>query len=78
MLGKRVTMVACHALTAYGSASVLMFCSAVTLLVPVSMNMEAVKEECQLLFDGQPSFITLLDRIEQEPKAVRLEEVNSF
>lgn len=54
----------------------LMFCSAVTLLVPLSMDTKARKEECQLSFDGRPSFITLLDRIEQEPTAVNLEEVN--
>lgn len=55
---------------------VLMFCSAVTLLVPLSMDTKARKEECQLSFDGRPSFITLLDRIEQEPTTVNLEEVN--
>ena len=53
-----------------------MFCSAVTLLVPLSMDTKARKEECQLSFDGRPSFITLLDRIEQEPTAVNLEEVD--
>lgn len=55
---------------------VLRFCSAVTLLVPLSMDTKAVKEECQLSFDGRPSFITLLDRIEQEPTKVKLGEVN--
>ena len=57
-------------------SSVLMFCSAVTLLVPLSMDTKAVDEECQLSFDGRPSFITLLDRIEQEPTAVKLGKVN--
>ena len=40
------------------------------------MNAKAKKEECQLSFDGRPSFITLLDRIEQEPTKVNLGEVN--
>ena len=40
------------------------------------MDAKAVEEECQLSFDGRPSFITLLDRIEQEPTAVKLVEVN--
>ena len=39
------------------------------------MDAKAVKVECQLSFDGRPTFITLLDRIEQEPTAVKLEEV---
>ena len=40
------------------------------------MDTKAVKDECQLSFDGRPSFITLLDCIEQEPTAVKLGEVN--
>ena len=53
-----------------------MTCSAVSLLVPLSMEKKAPKEECQLSFDRPPSYLALLDRIEQEPTALKLEQVN--
>ncbi len=53
-----------------------MTCSAVSLLVQLSMDKKAAKEEYQLSFDGHPAFRDLLDCIEQEPTAVKLEKVN--
>lgn len=50
--------------------------SAVSLLVPFSMENKAPKEECQLSFDRLPSYLALLDGIEQEPTALKLEQVN--
>lgn len=52
-----------------------MTCSAVSLLVPFSMENKAPKEECQLSFDRPPLYLALLDRIEQEPTALKLEQV---
>ncbi|KAL3163153.1 hypothetical protein ABBQ32_009563 [Trebouxia sp. C0010 RCD-2024] len=48
----------------------------VSLLVPFSMENKAPKEECQLSFDRPPSYLALLDSIEQEPTALKLEQVN--
>ena len=53
-----------------------MTCSAVSLLVPFSMENKAPKEEYQLSFDRPPSYLALLDSIEQEPTALKLEQVN--
>ena len=55
-----------------------MTCSAVSLLVPLSMEKKSPKEEIQLTFDWPPSYLALLDRIEQEPKptAFKLAQVN--
>ncbi|KAL3140352.1 hypothetical protein ABBQ38_004616 [Trebouxia sp. C0009 RCD-2024] len=47
----------------------------VSLLVPFSMENKAPKEECQLSFDRPPLYLALLDRIEQEPTALKLEQV---
>ena len=40
------------------------------------MENKAPKEECQLSFDRPPSYLALLDSIEQEPTALKLEQVN--
>lgn len=40
------------------------------------MENKAPKEECQLSFDRLPSYLALLDGIEQEPTALKLEQVN--
>ena len=53
-----------------------MTCSAVSLLVPFSMENKAPKEERQLSFDRPPSYLALLDSIEQKPTALKLEQVN--
>ena len=53
-----------------------MTCSAVSLLVPFSMEKKLPKEEFQLSFDGPPSHLALLDSIEQEPTALKLAQVN--
>lgn len=44
--------------------------------MPVSMKKKAPKEESQLSFDRPPSYLALLDRVEQEPTALKLEQVN--
>ncbi|KAL0047698.1 hypothetical protein WJX82_009730 [Trebouxia sp. C0006] len=47
----------------------------VSLVVPFSMEHKASREECQLSFGRPPSYLALLDRIEQEPTALKLEQV---
>ena len=49
-----------------------MTCSAVSLLVPLSMEKKSPKEEFQLSFDRP---LALLDRVEQEPTALKLAHV---
>ncbi len=53
-----------------------MTCTAVSLLVPSSMEKEAQKKEFQISFDGPPSYLTLLGSIEQQPTALKLDQVN--
>ena len=55
-----------------------MTCSAVSLLVPLSMEKKAPKEECRLSFDTPPSYLALLDSIEQQPTALKLEDVKFY
>ena len=52
-----------------------MACSAVSLLVPLSMEKKAPKAERQLSFDRPPSYLALLNRIEQEPTALKLKQI---
>ena len=40
------------------------------------MEKKAPKAECQLSFDRPPSYLTLLNRIEQEPTTLKLKQVN--
>ena len=53
-----------------------MTCSAVSLLVPSSKEKKAQKEEFQISFDRPPSYLALLDSIEREPTALKLDQVN--
>lgn len=53
-----------------------MTCSAVSLIVPLSMEKKSPKEEFQLSFDRPPAYLALLDRVEQEPTALKLAQVN--
>ena len=53
-----------------------MTCSAVSVLVPLSIEKKAPKEEYQLSFDKPPSYLALLDSIEQKPTALKLEQIN--
>ncbi len=53
-----------------------MTCSAVSLLVPSSKEKNAQKEEFQISFDRPPSYLALLDSIEREPTALKLDQVN--
>ncbi|DBA92162.1 TPA: hypothetical protein ACH3X1_015880 [Trebouxia sp. C0004] len=40
------------------------------------MEKKAPKAECQLSFDSPPSYLALLNCIEQEPTALKLQQVN--
>ncbi|KAA6426042.1 MAG: hypothetical protein FRX49_03894 [Trebouxia sp. A1-2] len=48
----------------------------VSLFVPFSMENKAPNEDCQLSFDRPPSYLALLDSIEQEATSLKLEQVN--
>ena len=41
------------------------------------MEKKAPKAECQLSFDRPPTYLALLNRIEQEPKTLKLEQVKN-
>ncbi len=64
--------------------SALMTCSAVSLLVPSSMEEKAQveeeeeeeEEEFQISFGRPPSYLALLGGIEQQPTALKLDQVN--
>ena len=53
-----------------------MTCSPVSLLVPLHMEKASPKEEFPLSFDRPPSYLALLDSIEQAPTALELAQVN--
>ena len=53
-----------------------MTCSAVSLLVPSSQEKKAQQAEIQISFNRPPSYLALLDCIEREPTALKLDQVN--